>query len=814
MSYLRRFWLCSFLILSLIGLTPNAFGAGVETSATTIAPTVDAKTIRSSFEKYKATLDTIEKALTNDTLSDSQMQNAREQISPIVDDIQLSLTTITPRITTTKARLDQLGPKPKDATTEESPEVANERTEKETLFADLTETQRLGNVTLVQATQLLTELSDKRRALFQKQIFQKSNSIVSPDLWINVLSYIPEEITTTKAVLSSWLYELKSNASLATTLLFCFAASIWLLLFAARPLFAGKLIKRDPAVEGLTHQRKILAAIAVVLFRTVPAAIGAIAIYSAVQHTTWVPDRLSIVVATVLISIVSFAFVNALSNAVLSPKNRPWRLVSMADSTAARLRHYILLIAAVFIIGKIADSFYQAFEVALPISVASKGVFSIAVAVLLMMLLLHFAIAGRINEESLAAYSAAEMEIGGPLRMIGWLLIISIIGTALFGYIALSSFLVDQAVWLAVLFTVLRMFLSFINEHMNAHTATSGKFSLFLQANTGLTKSSLEQLAVILNGLLRVSLIIIAATLALAPWGIESLDYTALARSAFFGFQVGEMTISISLIVMAIGLFVLGIIITRLIQRWLDTTYLPATKLDAGLRNSIKTGVGYIGFIIAAFATLSYAGISLSNITIVAGALSVGVGFGLQSIVNNFVSGLILLWERPIRVGDLVVVGDGEGNVRRINVRSTEIVTSDRTTIIVPNSNLISGVVRNRVRGDRMNRIVIAIPVDRTIDPDLLATIVKKCALDNRDVASSPPPNVLFKKIAESNLYFELVCFVEEIEITSRVSSELHFAIFRALREAGIITSASPTQIQLQGLEPVADSINNLAGQR
>ena len=124
------------------------------------------------------------------------------------------------------------------------------------------------------------------------------------------------------------------------------------------------------------------------------------------------------------------------------------------------------------------------------------------------------------------------------------------------------------------------------------------------------------------------------------------------------------------------------------------------------VRNSIITVAGYVGVIISGAVAFSYLGLSLDKLAIVAGALSVGIGFGLQSIVNNFVSGLILLWERPIRVGDLMVVGDNEGYVRRINVRATEIETFDRSTVIVPNSNLISGVVKNRVRSDRIVRVI------------------------------------------------------------------------------------------------------------
>ncbi len=221
-------------------------------------------------------------------------------------------------------------------------------------------------------------------------------------------------------------------------------------------------------------------------------------------------------------------------------------------------------------------------------------------------------------------------------------------------------------------------------------------------------------------------------------------------------------------------------------QRWLDNTFLPATDLDAGLRNSIRTATGYVGVIATGVIAFTYLGLSLERLTIVAGALSVGIGFGLQSIVNNFISGLILLWERPIRVGDLVVVGDGEGYVRRINVRSTEIQTGDRSTLIVPNSNLISGVVRNRVRNDRIGRVLVSVPVPRAADPDHVSDIMRKAALAHREVMSEPQPRVFFKKVTENTIDFDLICFVDDIDSAGRVSSDLYFAIFRALRESGL----------------------------
>lgn len=814
MTLFRRLFLSLLLVAAIMAASPATFAASNNASpvsAPAAAASNDFKAMRPWLEKYKASLDRIETNLNNDSLNDEQMRAAREEIAPITEHIQKFLQDTTPKLAATKARLDQLGPKPKEGTPEESPEVTNERAEKEAAFADLDETQRLGKVTLVQAEQLVAQIGDKRRVLFQRQIFERSSGILSPELWFQVVESLPRELASTRVLVTDWVTRIQRNATSGSLLLFALAAALSIGLFAGKPFLATKFVRRDPSVENPSRQKRVLAAMAVVVLRSAPAAIGAGVIFSALDATSLIPERVMPIIAALLKSAAFFVFVNALADAILSPFNRTWRLVFISDAATLRLRRYMLTIVGIALTGKILEVFYQAIAVGLPISVASRGLFALAAVTVLAILLWRSTVAGSINEESLAAYSKAEMEAGGPLRMIGWAFVGTVVGATLFGYIALSSFLVDQGIWLAILYALLRLCLAFIDEFIGSKSGRKNNSSVFLQANTGLTRRSLEQIAVVTNGLLRVFIIFNAAMLALLPWGVESLDYTGLLKAAFFGFRVGDITISVSTVVFACAIFAVGVGVTRVIQRWLEGTYLPATNLDAGLRNSIKTGVGYIGIFIAATATFSYFGVSLDRITIVAGALSVGLGFGLQSIVNNFVSGLILLWERPIRVGDLVVVGDGEGHVRRINVRSTEIQTSDRTTIIVPNSNLISGVVRNRVRADRMGRVVISVPVTRGADPDKVVELMKACALDHRDVASAPAPSVLFKRIGETTLDFDLVCFVEEIEVASRVSSELHFAIFRILRDADIIPMPCPTTINLKGLEHIEQSILSLA---
>jgi potassium efflux system protein len=251
----------------------------------------------------------------------------------------------------------------------------------------------------------------------------------------------------------------------------------------------------------------------------------------------------------------------------------------------------------------------------------------------------------------------------------------------------------------------------------------------------------------------------------------------------------------------AVVLFLVGIGVTRGVQRWLEVKFLPHTRLDTGLQNSIKTSLGYVGFLVAVSLSLSHLGLSVERLAIVAGALSVGIGFGLQSIVNNFVSGLILLWERAIRVGDWIVVGEEQGYVRRINVRSTEIETFDRATIIVPNANLVSGVVKNWLRNDHVGRIRLPFTVPITIDPEKVRDILIAAAKGHDHVLSIPSPQVVFAQVGETNLKLELLCFIEDVEMSQRVSSDLLFEIFKGLRDLGIGAPAPPPTVTSPALD-------------
>ncbi len=236
------------------------------------------------------------------------------------------------------------------------------------------------------------------------------------------------------------------------------------------------------------------------------------------------------------------------------------------------------------------------------------------------------------------------------------------------------------------------------------------------------------QLARLLRGALNILLFALAVPLLLLAWGMSGAEIMSWVRAAVFGFDVGGVRVSLARILVAVALFVGLLAATRFVQRWLAAGALAQGKMDPGLANSIYTGAGYIGFAVAALAAIAYAGFDITSLAIVAGALSVGIGFGLQSIVNNFVSGLILLVERPIKVGDWISIKEGEGYVRRIAVRSTEIETFGRASLIVPNSELITQTVVNLTHRNLLGRLKMAVRVSYQADPEHALQVLQQVA--------------------------------------------------------------------------------------
>lgn len=266
-------------------------------------------------------------------------------------------------------------------------------------------------------------------------------------------------------------------------------------------------------------------------------------------------------------------------------------------------------------------------------------------------------------------------------------------------------------------------------------------------------------------------------------WGVDFDEVTLLFEQYATGISIGHLTFNFQDIGAALFSFILIYSFFKLIKWFLASRVFPNANLDGGVVNAILTIWGYIGIALAIISAGGVLGFDATNFALVAGALSVGIGFGLQTIFSNFVSGLILLFERPFKVGDWVLINDHQGIIKKISVRSTEIETFQRSSVIVPNSQMISDIVINRTLHNATTRLEIAVGVAYGSDINKVKALLLECAAEASNILNYPAPFVIFQNFGESSLDFELRCFSNDVHSSLSNKSNLRFLIDQKFRE-------------------------------
>ncbi|WP_395689502.1 DUF3772 domain-containing protein [Aestuariivirga sp.] len=737
---------------------------------------------------FRAEMDQSLQQLRKPALTDKELANLRASFEDIrSNSAQLSIELQSP-ISDLTQQLDSLGPAP-TAGAAEDPEVAKARSDLTDTRNKLIALKSQYDVLALNAEQNAGQVSVLQRDQFVERIFDRNRSIVNPSLWIDMWTGVGAFWVAMYAFFAVWWQDVGPNASpwglIAVGIVILAFFTGYQVLYQKLGAWMDRFTRSGEQLDDITRLwiivRSLLGTLVSLLVLIGP-------IHLALEVSGYVTPRMLMVWMGILLTMVFALLYYRVARGMSAPGEPARRIIDLDDQAATR---FTILAGFTGFVGtlntqliRVADGLYLG---------VSYTVGHSAISALVLLLLISAAMLTLQKQTGLADAKSRNLYFTWATRLapLVWLIIIIGFGALLLGYLSLANYLAHQIIRTAMLVAVVFLFYYLFDAAIGASFDPHSSFGTFLRRVTGLRERSIERLGLILRTSVDVFLIIAGVPVLLLLWTLTWVDFSGFINTLRIGFQIGDVTVSPAMFLVVLGTLVGGIIATKLFSRWLNRRILSDTRINKGVQDSILKGATYAGYVLAIGFALTAAGINFSNIAIVAGALGVGIGFGLQSIVNNFVSGLIILAERPVRVGDWVALSAGEGIVRRINVRSTEIESFDGCSIILPNSLLVSEPLQNWTHVDNRGRILVAVTVDYDNDAELIRALLIDCAKRHPKILTYPEPSVTMSRFGANGLEFELRGFVADILNGGQIASDLRFELFTLFREKGVSMTPS-----------------------
>jgi potassium efflux system protein len=696
----------------------------------------------------------------------------------------------------TRELLDSMGEVAQGAT--ESPEAAAQRKDLQERLARAEGWQKQAELAIARADQLIDRMAAKRIALFAQTVMKRGPSPLVPQTWIDAGRELGALASLTATSLETWTERLSDRGSgVGAAMLVVLAVAVLGIVvgFFVRAYLRRKYAR--PAVEGAVAPLDVqLGAAATFLGWAAPLLLAAVGAWAVWPPPEFFPNgAVMAIVHGIVVGAITLLLCRWAVDAVLAPARPQWRALPVGDAEATVLAAHLRLLVVVLGVHIAVDRGTAPLTVVENVTAVWNLLITIAFAGLLLRVLnrrlwTSAPVASGASPDRGDASAIARSDLTWRLLRFAatvamWVApLIAAVGYAnLAEYISVGAVETGIVVFAAAAAKLLaRAFIEAAFDPGHRLGRLVGRAFTLSAQGLRLTQFWL--------GLTLDFLIAVASGLALLiVWGASRDDIVVLGTRLVEGVRIGPVTVSITDVLLAMLVFTVVLGVTRYIQRILDLRVFPGTQLDAGVRHSLRTSVGYVGLVIAIGLAIGALGLNLSSLAIVAGALSVGIGFGLQNIVNNFVSGLILLVERPIKAGDWVEVSGASGIVKRINVRSTELETFNRSTVLIPNSQLVSSAVVNWTHKDVSGRVEIPVKVAGVKDAASVKAVLLDCAKAHPAVMKGPAPSVLLKDFAGNSFEFVLSVAVPRAIEMQNVASDLRFAIDQAFRQQGIVPS-------------------------
>ena len=639
-------------------------------------------------------------------------------------------------------------------------------------------------------------LVERRRDLFTSEILARGPGVIDPGVWLRGSEAVLRKADQVWQDLVRGFGGAGERGLLRLLLPILVMVGFVVLIFRLKRWAEGALVGRITGDETIRH-RASTGVLLTLIRLLVPAACVLLIVGALLDNLASVPQAQGFVTASAMVGLVVI-MAYGLSGAFFAPKEPALRLSRCDDATAREAQRRIAILASVVGID-LALQVISEDGVRLPVealvltntALLTVGGVSLWIAATLLR--------PDVPEEDEEGRASPLLPmILNVLRFVARVAAVAAPVLAFLGYYEGSRFAFYPIVFSGAVLGLCTLLFYMVRDGVEE----------MLPRESEESRSSRIRLIPIFVGLMLFSGAV--PVLALI-WGASLTDLAIWWDRIKNGLTVGDITISPIDTLAFLFVFAIGYVLTRILQGVLSRSVLPLTGLDSGGRDAITAGVGYLGVIVASLVAISATGLDLSNIAIVAGALSVGIGFGLQNIVNNFVSGVILLIERPIKAGDWVELSSGMGYVKRVNVRSTEVQTFDRSTLFVPNSELISSPVINWTHSDMHGRIIVPIGVAYGTDPRRVETILQQIADAHTMVLKRPAPYVLFRGFGADSLDFEIRGVLRDVNWILNVQSDINFEIARRFEEEGIEIPFAQRDVTIKNMAEMGEGIARAA---
>jgi potassium efflux system protein len=761
-----RLW--RVLVLSVLLAAALASGASAQGAGNTGNPLVEQQ--RGAIQQHASQADALEKELNTDAGQDGKLVEIRLQLEQLARELLSSAVAFRPRLSEINARLEQLGPAPADG----QPELDMVAAERAGLLAEKGEINAvlgLAESLSIRVNGMVEKIGLMRSELFRNLLTKRYSLVEAFDG--ELLDDVHAEYVSFYRAVSSWLtfvFQYKFQSVLAAAFFALVAAAV--LLVGGRRIFS-RLIHPEPGAEDPSYLHRLSVAFWSTLMPTAAVGVFLLATLFFFDYFKVLRGDIGVYLNSLFWVIGVVFAVNRLANAVLSPRMPNWRLISISSGTGYRLVAIITAMAVVIGGNNLLTVINDTMNSPLSLTIARSFLSAVIVGSLLMFI-------GVLRDrENWAPWRAW-------IRPIAIVLGGTIILLALLGYIGLATFISTQVVITGTV--LITAYIGFLSARAIGAEGGFAETSVgrWLAARPNVDPTTLDQLGLMVSLAINLMVLLIFLPAILLLWGFQLGDIQAWAYKVAGGFSIGSFRFSPTGILSGIVVFIIGYFLTRWFQAWLDGSVMARGRLDTGVRNSIRTVVGYAGLAVAALIAISSAGIDLSSFALIAGGLSLGIGFGLQNIVSNFVSGLILLVERPFKAGDWIVAGAVTGTVKKISVRATEIETFQRQSVILPNSELINSAVGNWTHRNKLGRIEIPVGVAYGSDVRKVHALLLELARGHPLALRNPEPFVLFAAFGPSSLDFEIRLFLSDITNGVTVQNDLRFAIIEKFQAEGI----------------------------